>query len=589
MSFHLEQQYPIEHAERIERDQPGKSNAVLASVAVLFATTAILLALFSIYLTFILQWQGPFRDLWEFVDDIERQFQGEWSWSYLLEAYGGAHRIFLPKLLFFADYYWLGGRNWLTITTALSCQFAYLFLIIRVLRQQSLLSTTERTILTASFALALFSTTQINNFLYAMDVQWYMSNLFGLLSLYALAQSLHAPRRWLTILLFGGTATLCNFTGLMVLPVAALVLLTSKKPEKLHWPLVLFIATICWLYVSHEKNSEQFIFSALRRSDNWQTSLYIVFDTLQKIIPYMLRYLASPLSREWQLAGYVLSVTGIAITLYYWIKHLRDISSLSNWQRLCLYLSTCIIASAFFTAFGRIIYPNSATAERYQTLVLPWLPALFGLIWIDARQSRYNIATLLMWTAIFGCYLLPTQTVSARDMVMLSQRVNLAHTAARAGVLEPPYILATLSYPLIKNGINSVKDNDVFLRSNNLGYFRKLPQFALDAKPDISATLPICSGYASMLFDEDASSWIVDGQLLADGKASSDIALLQNGSVVGIGTSVGADDSLLPTIWQPAESSHFRAFVHANHLQASEPLIAVGILNEQAQCSYPLR
>lgn len=557
--------------------------------AALFATASILLTLFSTYLTFILQWQGPFRDLWEFVDDIERQFHGEWSWHYLLEAYGGAHRIFLPKLLFFADYYWLGGRNGLTIATALLCQCGYLFLIVRCSREQKTLTTAEHIILAASFALALFSTTQINNFLYAMDVQWYMSNLLGLTSLYILAQLPQTPQRWFLILISGVAAALCNFTGLMTLPVAALALLMNKESGKWRWPLLVCIAAICLLYVSHEKNSEQFIFSALRRSDNWFTSFYIIFDSLQKIVPYMLRYLASPLSREWPVAGYALSTAGVFITLYYWKKHLLNINQLSNWQRLCLYLSTYIIASAFFTAFGRIIYPNSATAERYQTLVLPWLPALFGLIWIDARQSRYNIVILVAWTAIYGCYLLPSQPVSARDMVMLSQRVNLAHTAARASVLEPPYITATLSYPLIKNGINSVKDNDAFLRSNSLGYFRKLPPFALDTKPEISGTLPVCTGYASMRFDENARSWIVDGQLLADGKAASDIALLQHGSVVGIGTSVGADDSLLPTTWQPAESSRFRAFAHADHLQVSEPLIAVGILNEQAQCSYPLR
>jgi hypothetical protein len=194
-----------------------------------------------------------------------------------------------------------------------------------------------------------------------------------------------------------------------------------------------------------------------------------------------------------------------------------------------------------------------------------------------------------MWTVIYGCYLLPAQPVSARDMVMLSQRVNLAHTAARAGVLEPPYITATLSYPLIKNGINSVKDNDTFLRSHALGYFQKLPRFALDMKPEIGSTLPTCSGYANMQFDEDARSWIIDGQLLADGTAASDIALLQSGSIVGIGTSIGADDSLLPPAWQPAESSRFRAFAQADHLLVSEPLFAVGIIDGQAQCSYPLR
>ena len=588
MSFHLDQQYPTKQAERIERDHSGKSNAVLVIAAWVFALTAILVTAFSLYLTFILQWQGPFRDLWEFVDDIERQFNGVWSWDYLIEAYGGAHRIFLPKLLFFADYYWLGGRNWLTITTALLCQCGYLFLVARML-QRSLLALSERIILAASFMLALFSTTQVSNFLYAMDVQWYMSNLFGLASLCALAQPVRSPRRWLSVLLFGIAASLCNFTGLMVLPVAALVLLLDDQAARLRWPLLAFIAGISALYVTHEQNSEQVIFSALQRSDSLSTTFYILLGAFAQIVPYMLRYLASPLSRDWPVAGYLLSIAGLAITVRYWMAHLHNAKTLSNWQRLCLYLSTCIIASAFFTAFGRMIYPNSATAERYQTLVLPWLPALFGLLWPHARQSRHSTRILCAWLGIYGCYLLPSQPDSARDMVMLSERVNLAHTAARAGVLDPPFITATLSYPLIKNGINSVKDNDAFLRSHGLGYFRQLPQFALDKKTDISNTLPVCTGNANMQFDEGTRSWIIDGQLLIDGKAATDIALLQNSNVVGIGRLAGADDSLLPSTWQPAETSRFRAFAHADHLLVSEPLIAVGILDGQAQCSHLLR
>ena len=587
MSFHFEQQHPAKHAERIERDHSGKSNAVLTLTASLFALAALLITTFSLYLTFILQWQGPFRDLWEFVDDIEQQLRGEWSLGYLLEAYGGAHRLFLPKLLFFADYYWFGGRNGLTIAIALLCQLAYLFLIVRILRQQALF-TTERIIIAASFTLALFSTTQVSNFLYAMDVQWYMSNLFGLASLYVLAQKNDSRWQWLAVLLFGVAAALCNFTGLMALPVAALVLLLNQRKEKWHWALLIFIVLICLLYVSHEKNSQHVVLQALHSSDNWPTSIYILYDTLQKMLPYLLRYLASPLSREWPVAGSSLSVIGLVITLYYWFIHLKNKKQLSNWQRLCLYISTYIIASAFFTAFGRFIYTNSSTAERYQTLVLPWLPALFGLVWIDLRNWRFANLIALIWLLVFGCYLLPTQLVSARDMVILSQRVNLAHTAARAGVLEPPYILATLSYPLIKNGINSVKDNDAFLRSHELGYFRQLPQFSLDKKVEVNNTLVSCAGYTSMQLDEVTHSWIIDGQLLADGKPVSDIILLKNNIVMGIGTQVGSDNSLLPLIWQPAETSRFRAFVRADHMQNNEPLIALGIANNQVLCSYTL-
>jgi len=427
-----------------------------------------------------------------------------------------------------------------------------------------------------------------------MDVQWHMSNLFGLISLYALARTAITGKYWLLFLFSGTLAALCNFTGLMVFPVAALVLLADRSAHSWRLPMLAIIAGICFLYVSHEKNSHQFVFSALQQSPDWQVKLYIIFDTLQKMIPYMMRYLASPLSRDWLTAGYCLAAAGTALTAYYWIMLIRDGKQLSNLQRLCLYLSTTIIASAFFTAFGRIIYPNSATAERYQTLVLPWLPALYGMILPDIRDRLFSLIASVSWIISFSIFLLPSQMSSARDMVILSSRVNQAHTAARAGVLEQPYITVSLSYPLIKNGINSVKDNDKFLRSHSLGYFQHLPQFAVDKNYEIDQNLPACTGYTAKKVDENTDSLSIDGRLLHQGKPVTDIILLQKNNVIGVGTLVGSDESLLPPAWQDADSSRFRAFMRADRIQTNEiqtgenQIFALGVMNHEPVCQYAL-
>ncbi len=536
------------------------------------------ITVFSLYLTLALQWDGPFRDLWEFVDDIERQFNGDWSLTYLLEAYGGAHRIFLPKLVFYADYAWFGGRNGLTIAVSLLCQCAYLAILLRVLRTQATFSTAERTLLASGFVLALFSTGQVNNFLYAMDVQWYMSNLFGLVALAALSQHPAATRWWL-VLLAGTAAALCNFTGLMALPVAILVLLATGQWQR--WPLLLALVTLCVLYVHHEKNEQQVVFSALRQSETLKTTLFIMLDTVMKMVPYILRYLASPLSREWPVAGGMLSLTGIAVLLWYWWQLWRG-AALTRWQRLCLYIASYIAASAVFTAFGRIIYPNSAVAERYQTLVLPWLPSLFGLLWPDLRRHGW---LAWAWLALFGAYLLPAQLTSARDMAILSHRVNLAHAAARAAVLEPPYINASLSHPLIKNNINSVKDNDAFLRANLLGYFRHLPAFALDARPSLPPGLPACAGHVVGELDANTGTWLLNGQLLADGKPLPDIVVLQDGNVRGHGVLLRPENHLGPLAWQAAAASRFRAFARSDRVDAQQPLQLLGLQHGQVRCS----
>ena len=575
------------NSSRIERNQALKSNAILTGFAGLYTLAALCITAFSLYLTVILHWQGAFRDLWEFVDDIEKQFQGIWSASYLLDAYGGAHRIFFPKLLFFADYYWFGGRNALTTTIALLCQFGYGLLIWRATRWQSFIAS-ERILVISLFILALFSTTQVSNFLYAMDVQWYMSNFLGLIGLYVLAYYKDNAKKWLLVLLFGSAAALCNFTGIMPLFIAVLTLLIQHNRKPLHYGLLITIGIICFFYIHNDKNSANVVIGALMLSDNLETTFRIINNTLIDMAIYVPRYLSSPLSRTWPIAGGALAIIGIAVTAFNWLRLFHNNIALTPWQKLCLFISTGIIVSAIFTAFGRVIYPNSAIAERYQTLVLPWLPSLFGLLWSDLRNTNFRTVFLGVWTITFAYYFLPAQPVSAKSMVVLSSRIQQAHTAARAGVLEPPYILATLSHPLIKNKINSVKDNDTFLRSHSLGYFQHLPQFSIGKQLTITEE-PACLGNISPRLDNTAQAWIFDGQLLIDDQnPATDILITQGETIKGLGILLGSDDSLLPATQQTAQQSRFRAYAHQQALNPSQPITLLGIYNNTTQCQMTL-
>ncbi|MBK8288208.1 MAG: hypothetical protein IPK95_05850 [Cellvibrionales bacterium] len=115
-----------------------------------------------------------------------------------------------------------------------------------------------------------------------------------------------------------------------------------------------------------------------------------------------------------------------------------------------------------------------------------------------------------------------------------------------------------------------------------------MPEFALNKKTETPTNLPSCAGYNSIQLDTTSSTHVIDGQLLNDGKPVTDIVLLQNSKVIGLGMLVGSDDSLLPPVWQPPESSRFRAFIRADHLQLGETLIALGISGKQVLCSYPV-
>jgi hypothetical protein len=192
---------------------------------------------------------------------------------------------------------------------------------------------------------------------------------------------------------------------------------------------------------------------------------------------------------------------------------------------------------------------------------------------------------------VMGILLLPSQISSAKDMAILSNRVNLAHAAARAGVLEHPYIGATLSHPLLINNINMVKISDAFLRSHQLGYFHALQIFRLDQDwhlPTTSApadTLPACANDIQMHFDSEKKVWTVQGHLLTNKTTSaSDFIIVHQEKIIGFGVPVRPDGNLLPFSQIPAELQQFRAFVLESRTHHNNPFYIYGLTDEQVVC-----
>ncbi len=566
----------------IERDSLSKSNVIASHTVTALSIVAGIITLFSLYLVGLLRWQGPFKDLWEFIPAIEQQFNGHWSMAYLLEAYGGAHRIFFPKLLFFIDWFLLGGQNNLTIVVAISCQWLYLALLIRTASTDTALSQQDRLLIFAAFMLSLFSTTQVNNFLYAMDVQWFMSNV---LSLAAFTVLIKQPQKTACFLILGISAALCNFTGLMSLVAGTCWLCIQKPFKKQSIALILFTLGFSFFYIHNPKTSEHIVLTTLQHSESFFAAITTIAVTLFTMTVYLLRYLASPLSRDWPWVGAILSTSMIMTIFIYWRRSYSQ--SLSQWQNLCLLVASYIVLSGLATAFGRTIYPNSAIAERYQTLVLPLLPAVIGLVLVDLK-SRVRILWLYPLLALLiSFFLLPAQFKSAQEMAILSNRVQLAHTAARAGALDIPYVGATLSHPLLMNNINMVKSSDPFLRSRQLGYFHPFPQWVVGTESSTgdTGTLPACSGSIHPVLDSELGVWTFQSMLTHAFSTITDIALLQQRQLIGFGVPIRPEGSLLPLGIIPTDNRVFRAFAVSTRIVPHQPLTVLGFTADRLVCA----
>ena len=563
----------------IERDSLYKSNRIARYSISMLLVTAIAVSLFSLYLVWTLHWAGPFRDLWEFIPEIENQFQGKWQWHYLIEAYGGAHRIFLPKLLFFADWYWLGGQNLLTIAVSITCQLIYLHLILMNAAKEAVYEQWDKRLIAATFILALFSTTQVSNFLYAMDVQWFMSNLLALSALLTLVNNPEKPLRFIAI---GILAALCNFTGLMSIVTGTIWLITQNPRKPTHWGIVLISVIVSGIYVTNPQTTQHVVIQSLHQAEDIQTILHVFAGTIAHIIIYSLRYLASPLSREWPWLGALLSLSAILIIVRYWLLCFQN--RLSRFQNLCLLIASTIVLSALATAFGRIIYPNSAIAERYQTLVLPLFPALIGLVLPNLKTIK-PFSTITLIPVLFAFYLLPAQLPAASAIEILSNRVQLAHTAARSGAVEMPYVGSTLSHPLATNNINMVKLSDPFLRQNRLGYFNPDREVQIGSawKSEIG-DIPACSQNIQASLDDITQSWTIHGNISIKTLFPERFILVKQSVVVGFGLAVRPEGFLLPLRLLTEDKRFFRAFATLDNAPATSQISLVGQHNNQTVC-----
>lgn len=470
------------------------------------------------------------------------------------------------------------------LTTALACftQVIYGVLILRGLRQTPDLPMTAKVVVASGFFAALFSTTQVNNFLYAMDMQWYLSNGFALSAFSVLV----AQQRVGWFLVLGTLAAMCNFTGLLCLPIGIVWLwLTHPKTAQQHSYSTILVLVLVFFYVRNPHNEQHIVWVSLQQASNAMDLAKLFIGTAIKMIRYVALYLSSPLSRSWPWLGGVLSIGGIVLCTHYWIRQWQGKQLLSPWQQLCLLLASSIILSAIATAYGRMIYPNSATAERYQTLVLPFWPAIIGLTLPDCARLRLGLCCAM---ALMLLLLAPAQMPAAVSMADLSNRVQLAHTAARADVTGLRYVSATLSYPLLQHNINQVANMNAFLRTQHLGYFLSPSVGQINDSTPNANPLPDCQlRYQETLKRDDSGSEMRFVSRTDDAPQPLQLQLLQLEQPIGLGQALRPAGWLLPLAWLPAHQREFAVFSPLH--QGSDPLQLVGWLAGKPICQQSVR
>ena len=577
---------------------PALSSTVRYSVLVtaltrLYLLAALLLAAFTLYgVCLSLHW-GPFRDMWVAMDFIRAFFEGRTALHELIDLHGGAHRLALPRLLFVVDYGWFAGSNVFLLLVALVTQLSVVLLMALLLkqdlRQQGHLSSNDRLFLLAMTLLLMINPTQLENFLYTFDVQWFLTAAFALWALAAWQAVVRdgaagkTPRAG--ALLLALVATLCSlfssFSGLCLLLVLPLLPILYRCA--LPWVLASFLACAASVFFYLQGPFSDASHWIGIKGDITVDSLLAFITMLSSIwARWTILYLGSPLSRDSFALAAVAVVPSLAFVGYHllacWRRGPAALASLPLFALLAALFATVV---ALATGWGRMHFINTANEDRYQSIVLVYWLGVFTLAWWQLRQLPSRRWLSLCVGAVIGAWTLGVIPRAGwkdwQAQVNFFDRVNSANLAIATGQWDFQAIRSTLILGDQAKFINRPEQHGAFLRERQWGAFASpgarllghtLPPLPADRSYEcpgvLLSVLPMAGPYRGYRLTGRA----VDPDL----RPLRQLLVLDGQQrVLGLGRLQREKDSPWPLAWQAPQTAQWIAYTQ----DVLEPLAVV--------------
>jgi len=503
--------------------------------------------------------------------------------------YGGIHRIFLPKLLFYLDYSFFDGSNLfaLTVTLLLHCMACGLLLF--SISKIDIINRAEKMILYGLTLLFFFSTTQIYNLIYISDNQVPLSNAFAVLALWFFYRDIqqricHDSSHFIYLSnFFLLIACLNHSSGLMAWPAIVLMMIMLRYPAKLIIVQGCLMAVLFALYISGPDP-----LNPNPAPQSFTQQIYQVLASTLLNLPGILKYIGLHLSSP---TGKIAPLTASLITLasIIYLAHLAWRLAARKWlpnNVLLFWLSIALYVFfiSLVTAYGRQVYPGSALTDRYQTLIMTYWAALLLLLYFDLRKFKPEVALLSPLLALI--FLLPHQYRAANEMAWLSSRVTQAHSAAMADITDIKTVAATLSHPLLMDNKNMVAKHHNFLKQNQLGFYQHplAKQFGQALNISSSALCPITVTSIEAL--QSPGHFRIKGRSTQDINLAKGLLLLNDDNkVVGLGREHKPKGEFLPFIHR-SDTSQWIAY-----LNSSSPYFPVTLsatLKDGSHCSLAI-
>lgn len=426
---------------------PFIKNYLLSFLALFISAALLLGSVISLLILWQMHWDGPWRDMWEVMPWLQAAFV-EKDFSSLWEHYGNSHRFYIAKLLWLADWHFTAGTNHFLIACSLICQLIVLLLIVAAMAKQHYSWRIQLPFI-ALVTFLLVGPAQLFNLFHTFDVQWFVVVACAVGSFYALSYGAPTKQKVLMVLcccvLAGGN----NFSGIIIIPVA--IVLMSLRAYPLPWIAGFVIAITSYLlaYFHGLPADEGNVFAMAATADGVSALHYIVMLFIV-LVKFPLTYLASPLSYmmqvdgPWRIENAFLAALPQLLVLGVLLMILRVVWQ--QWRKdsytffpLAIILFCIAVAGA--TSIGRAFHFDSAYAERFQNIVLLFWIGVALLLLLHWQQRGLAIALTLV-TLFYGS----AYAHQASGALIWANRTAVSHAALTAGITDRLNIIqATVS------------------------------------------------------------------------------------------------------------------------------------------------
>lgn len=350
-----------------------------------------------------------------------------WLWSQQNE-----HRILIPRLLVALDLYAFGARNISLFLLTFVIQLAHWFLFAFAVRRWFTGSRALRWTLQGLFGCCLFSSLQIENFVWAFQFSFIFAFFLATLAI-------------VFVLLIDEAKHPAMFIALAA--ITPLIAMGSLASGLVIWPTLLLLCwwqrlrrSLCFLFLAVA------VFSCALYFAGYKTPAYLsspvaAFHSPAKVFRYLLTYFGTS---WWSLLPHqarVIALAGIILFGCFIVRAARRRSSIGKLETLLLAEGLYLFTAAFATALGRVgLGIGQASSSRYQTPALIFWGCIvaLSLLWMNGKGKFRAVLALqvamLLLIAVGGSLGMPG-TYSAN--AARAHSLNEACAALSAGIDDP--------------------------------------------------------------------------------------------------------------------------------------------------------